>query len=71
MYVDTVDKSCLQQIIIYSMLCMLTLSIQSNYVVHSNTQYLKLQLKALTVFELTKHFKHEMVGIWQRFHINF
>ena len=25
----------------------------------------------LTVFELTVHFKHEMIGIWQRFQRNF
>ena len=25
----------------------------------------------LTVFKLTVHFKHEMIGIWQRFHRNF
>ena len=25
----------------------------------------------LTMFELTIHFKHEMIGIWQRFHRNF
>ena len=25
----------------------------------------------LTVFKLTTHFKHEMIGIWQRFNRNF
>ena len=25
----------------------------------------------LTMFELTVHFKHEMIGIWQRFDRNF
>ena len=25
----------------------------------------------LSVFELTMHFKHEMIGIWQRFQRNF
>ena len=25
----------------------------------------------LTVFKLTVHFKHEMIGIWQRFQRNF
>ena len=25
----------------------------------------------LTMFELTMHFKHEMIGIWQRYHRNF
>ena len=25
----------------------------------------------LTVFKLTVQFKHEMIGIWQRFHRNF
>ena len=25
----------------------------------------------LMVFELTMHFKHEMIGIWQRFNRNF
>ena len=25
----------------------------------------------LTVFELTVHFKHEIIGLWQRFHRNF
>ena len=25
----------------------------------------------LTVFELIMHFKHEIIGIWQRFHRNF
>ena len=25
----------------------------------------------LTMFELTVHFKHEMIGMWQRFQRNF
>ena len=25
----------------------------------------------LTLFEVTIHFKHEMIGIWQKFHRNF
>ena len=29
------------------------------------------ELVSLTVFELTMHFKHEIIGIWQRFQRNF
>ena len=37
----------------------------------SNLSYFKLDNSQITVFEFTMHFKHEMIGIWQRLNRNF